>query len=245
MIHEYTITGMTCSGCVATVKRLLSAVDGVQQVTIDLQQSSATVEMRKHVSTNELQKALAGHPKYQLAEKMPVSSPYFPEPTEEVKSWFDTYKPILLIFFYTTIVSVVAAFSAGHFIITDAMRVFMACFFLVFSFFKLLDINGFADSYSMYDILAKRSRTWGLIYPFVELALGIAYAVNFQPFLTNCVTLVVMGISITGVLQSVFNKRKIKCACLGAVFNLPMSTVTIIEDGLMIGMSLAMLFTMR
>ncbi|RYZ78221.1 MAG: heavy-metal-associated domain-containing protein, partial [Proteobacteria bacterium] len=44
-----------------------------------------------------------------------------------------------------------------------------------------------------------------------------------------------------GVLQSVLNKRKIQCACLGAVFNLPMSTVTIIEDGLMIAMSAVML----
>jgi hypothetical protein len=40
------------------------------------------------------------------------------------------------------------------------------------------------------------------------------------------------------------NKRKIRCACLGAVFNLPMSTITIIEDGLMILMSLTMLITL-
>jgi hypothetical protein len=46
-----------------------------------------------------------------------------------------------------------------------------------------------------------------------------------------------MTISIIGVLQTVLNKRKIRCACLGAVFNLPMSTITIIEDGLMIAMS--------
>jgi hypothetical protein len=46
-----------------------------------------------------------------------------------------------------------------------------------------------------------------------------------------------MTISIIGVLQSVLNKKKIQCACLGAIFNLPMSTVTIIEDGLMIAMS--------
>jgi len=44
-------------------------------------------------------------------------------------------------------------------------------------------------------------------------------------------------VSIIGVLQSVTNKRKIKCACVGAMFNLPMSTITIIEDLLMIGMS--------
>ncbi|OYW82093.1 MAG: heavy metal transporter, partial [Sphingobacteriia bacterium 32-37-4] len=37
------------------------------------------------------------------------------------------------------------------------------------------------------------------------------------------------------------NKKKIQCACLGDVFNLPMSTVTIIEDALMIGMSAVML----
>jgi hypothetical protein len=42
----------------------------------------------------------------------------------------------------------------------------------------------------------------------------------------------------------VLNKKKIQCACLGAVFNLPMSTVTIIEDALMIAMSGAMILLM-
>jgi hypothetical protein len=120
----------------------------------------------------------------------------------------------------------------------------MGGFFLVFSFFKILNIQAFADSYSMYDIIAKKFRAWGLIYVFVELGLGIAYVANFNPLVTNIVTLVVMSVSIIGVLQSVLNKRKIKCACLGAVFNLPMSTVTIIEDALMIAMSAVMLIAM-
>jgi copper chaperone CopZ len=244
MIHDYTISGMTCSGCEATVKNLLSKVEGVKQVTINLLKGAASVEMDKHVATNELQKALAAHPKYQLSEKTAIMPPAFTESADEKKSWFETYKPILLIFFYITLVTFMASFSAEHFSITLAMRVFMAAFFLVFSFFKLLDINGFADSYMMYDIVAKKIRTWGIVYPFVELTLGIAYAINFQPIFINSITLVVMGISITGVLQSVLNKRKIKCACLGSVFNLPMSTITIIEDGLMIAMSVAMLFMM-
>lgn len=92
--------------------------------------------------------------------------------------------------------------------------------------------------------MAKKIKAWGYVYAFVELALGIAYATNLQPLVTNLVTLVVMAISIIGVLQSVLNKRKIQCACLGAVFDLPMSTVTIIEDALMIVMSGIMLITM-
>ena len=96
----------------------------------------------------------------------------------------------------------------------------------------------------MYDIIAKKWNTWGFLYAFVELALGFAFLTGFNPILTNAVTFVVMSLSIIGVLQSVFNKRKIKCACLGDVFNLPMSTVTIIEDALMIAMSAVMLIQM-
>ena len=78
---------------------------------------------------------------------------------------------------------------------------------------------------------------WGYAYALIELGLGIAYLINFNPLITNSITFIVMSISIIGVLQSVLNKKKIQCACLGAVFNLPMSTVTIIEDALMIAMS--------
>jgi uncharacterized membrane protein YphA (DoxX/SURF4 family) len=120
------------------------------------------------------------------------------------------------------------------------MHHFMAAFFLVFSFFKLLNLSGFAESYAMYDIVAKRWKAWGYIYAFLELGLGIAFLTNFYPLAINAVTFIVMTVSIIGVLQSVLNKRKIKCACLGDVFNLPMSTITIIEDGLMIAMSVIM-----
>jgi hypothetical protein len=41
------------------------------------------------------------------------------------------------------------------------------------------------------------------------------------------------------------NKKKIRCACVGAVFNLPMSSITIIEDLLMVGMSEIMLYYLK
>ena len=122
------------------------------------------------------------------------------------------------------------------------MRVFMSGFFLTFSFFKMLDLRGFAESYAMYDIVAMKFKGWGYIYAFLELGLGIAFAVNFAPVAVNAFTAILMSVSLIGVLLTVINNKKIRCACLGAVFNLPMSTVTIIEDGLMIAMSVAMLF---
>jgi hypothetical protein len=75
----------------------------------------------------------------------------------------------------------------------------------------------------------------------VELGLGVAYLAGLAPVATNLVTLVVMLIGLVGVSQALLQKRRIQCACLGTVFNLPMSRVTFIEDGLMAAMAATML----
>ena len=247
MTHTYNISGMTCSGCSSKVSHLLKLLPNVKEVTVDLEKGEATIEMDKHINTPVLQEALKEYPKYQLTEKEQHHAPkpkniFGDQPIEETKSWAETYKPILLIFGYVTVISIIAGTIGGSFSLMVFMRTFMAGFFLTFSFFKMLDLNGFADSYSMYDIVTKKFRAWGYIYAFIELGLGLAFALNFAPLATNIITAVVMSVSLIGVLQSVFNKQKIRCACLGAVFNLPMSTVTIIEDALMIVMSLGMIF---
>jgi copper chaperone CopZ len=241
MTHTYKISGITCNGCVAKVKSELLKIGDIKQADVKLTAPQATIKMEKHIPVEVLQSALqkAGH--YTITEA--DSGMHYTaagaenEVGQETRSWFEMYKPVLLIFFYISVVSVIAATSADSFNWMTGMRVFMSSFFLAFSFFKLLDIKGFADSYSTYDIIAKKFSAWGFIYPFIEFFLGIAYAINFQPLITNAGTFFVMTISIIGVLQSVLNKRKIRCACLGAVFNLPMSTITIIEDALMVVMS--------
>lgn len=236
---------MTCSGCQAKVQGLLSKIAGVKNVSIDLSKGEAIIEMDKHIATAELKDALKDYPKYQLSENNHRHHATVREVEEiEDKSWIVTYKPILLIFAYITGITLLVEWMQGEFVWMRWMNHFMAGFFLVFSFFKLLKLKGFAESYSMYDIVAKKWRAWGYIYAFTELALGAAFLTGFNPILTNIVTFTVMTVSIIGVLQSVLNKRKIKCACLGDVFNLPMSTITIIEDALMIGMSGIMVIAM-
>lgn len=236
MTHTYKLTGMTCSSCEAKVKSALLTIENITNVIVSKDTETATITMDKHIALSDLQKVLDN--KYQ------ISAINHNEIAEQTKSWFETYKPILLIFFYITLVTGLVQFTNHHFDIMQWMQHFMAGFFLVFSFFKLLNIKGFAESYVMYDVLAKQIPVWAYLYVFIELGLGIAFLINFNPILTNSITVIVMSISIIGVLQSVLNKKKIQCACLGAVFNLPMSTVTIIEDALMIAMSAIMLLMM-
>lgn len=231
MKHTYIINGMTCGSCEAKVKSLLLAVDGITEVEPSKEEQSVTISMERHIPLKELQTALDGpDAKYTLEA---IHS----ETSEQVKSGWKTYRPIIMVFAYITGAALLVQLGNDRFHFMEWMRHFMAGFFLVFSFFKLLDLEGFADSYAMYDIVAKRFRPWGYLYAFIELGLGIAFLADFLPLAANVVTLVVMSVSIIGVLQSVLNKRAIRCACLGAVFELPMSTITIVEDALMIAMS--------
>ncbi len=239
MTHTYTVTGMTCGSCEAKVKSSLLSMPNVLAAEVSKTDNTATIEMDKHIALSVFQAALGGSD-----SKYKISATQHSETAEETKSWVVVYKPILLIFGYIIAITVLIQLMQGSFNWMQWMSHFMAGFFLVFSFFKFLNLKGFAESYAMYDIVARRWSGWGYLSAFIELLLGIAYLSAFNPLLTNAVTFVVMSVSIVGVLQSVLNKRKIKCACLGDVFNLPMSTVTIIEDGLMIGMSAVMLLTM-
>lgn len=227
---------MTCSSCEAKVKTALLTVDNVKAVEVSKSDNTATITMDKHIAVPDLQKAL--NSKYQ------ISAIQHNETLETEKSGFQTYKPVFLIFFYITGITLLIQAVNQPFDWMQWMRHFMAGFFLVFSFFKMLNLKAFAKSYVMYDVIARKMPAWAYVYAFVELALGIAFLINFNPLVTNLVTVLVMTASIIGVLQTVLNKKKIQCACLGAVFNLPMSTVTIIEDGLMIAMSAAMLLIM-
>ena len=231
-------TNLRCEGCVAAIKPVLDANPAIKSWSAEVvsPEKVITLESDRPLSLASVN-AMLGKAGYQAKAEVTQPTATATTTSEPPTSYF----PLLLILFY--LLGIVAAIEwvQGSFQFERAMRHFMAGFFLVFSFFKLLNLTAFADSYQMYDIVAQRSRLYAFAYPFIELILGLAYVINFQPRLTNAITLIVMGISTIGVLQSILNKKKIRCACLGAVFNLPMSVVTLVEDLLMVGMAAVML----
>lgn len=236
----YKISGMTCSACAYTVQAALQKHPDVVSAQVDHATATAGLELRMPVPTAVLKRLLDGT-KYELlkaGEQAPA--PPSSAPVQE-RSWLATYKPLLLVVAFITGIAVLAASQNGTFYPVEAMRYFMAGFFLAFSFFKLLDLRGFAESYSGYDLLASRWRVYAFLYPFIELGLGVAYLVNAAPFATNLITIVVMAFSLIGVVRVVLNRQRIQCACLGTGFNLPMSTVTVIEDAAMVLMAAGML----
>lgn len=250
------IDGLHCSSCVRKVELALKPFADTVRVTLDPMQVQL-IGLKSHTSFEAMADAVAEIGDYRLEsnhqsiqKQTPVTDVKKPITVKRSwMNWFKTYKPLLLIVVFILGASVLvqlgrdAEHGMGLAAVSgsETMRYFMAGFFLVFAFFKLLDLRAFADAYAGYDLLSARWHGWGYVYPFVELALGMAYLSNFQPFFTAWVTLVVMGFSSVGVILAVTRKSSIRCACLGTVFQLPMSTVTIVEDVGMVAMALVML----
>lgn len=241
MKHTYTVTGMTCNGCKASVEKALQSIDAVEHVEVNLETSEVVVKMSEHISTSQLQNALPN--KYTISEKKETnvfkSSAVQPEnESSDLKQLF----PLFLIFGFITAAAILLNYQPWD--SSNFMLDFMGLFYIVFSFFKLLDLKGFPESFKMYDPLAKVVPAYAWIYPFIELALGLLFLMRIQIPLALIITLIILGITTIGVTKTLLDKKSIQCACLGTALKLPMTKATFIENSIMIIMAIMMLINL-
>ncbi len=242
--QSFKVKGLHCGACVQRVQGAIASIPGVEEVNVSLSPPALQFETGSPIPTTELNTFLAKVGDYSLEEKKEVipSTEKKSESVEEKQEIsLSTFKPLLLVLGYILGVVLLVALTTSNWNLMSLMRYYMAGFFIAFSFFKMLDVRGFANSFSMYDPIAKRAPIYGYIYPFIELGLGALFLTGIQPIFTNVLTLIIIGIGTIGVVSSVLDKREIKCACLGTGFNLPMTTVTIIENSMMLVMATCML----
>ena len=238
MTHVYTVTGMTCSGCKASVEKAIQSIDSVTDVSVNLEQSEAVVSMTNHISIKKLQDALSD--KFQIFEANTSKNLFDTiDIPENNSSQLRQLFPLFLIFGYIITIAILLNIRAWE--TSNFMLDFMGLFYFVFSFFKLLDLKGFSESFKMYDPLAKVVPKYGVVYPFIELGLGLLFITRVQIPLALIITIIILGITTFGVTKTLLDKKSIQCACLGTTLKLPMTKATFIENTIMIIMAVWML----
>lgn len=229
---------MTCNGCRSSVENKLNALQDIVKASVNLETSEAVLEVYKPIATETLQHTLSE--KYTIVEKKET---HVFEPSivikNESKSDLQQLFPLFLIFGYIISASILLNIKPWY--LKGFMLDFMGLFYVVFSFFKLLDLKGFPESFKMYDPLAKAIPVYGWVYPFLEAGLGIMFLMRFEIPLALIVTLVILGITTFGVIKTLLNKKSIQCACLGTALKLPMTKATFVENSIMIVMAIFML----
>ena len=227
MEQVYYIEGMTCGNCQKSVQNKLTAVESITAATVDLASGKATISTSTTLDKHHIEKIIG--PKYAVL-------------TEENSKKGTKIKALYPLFLILTYVVLGAFFlNRTNGSPKNFMMYYMGLFFIVFSFFKFLDFKNFPASFAQYDPFAKRSRLYGFLYPFMETLLGLAFLFQWQVKWALWITLITLGATSVGVLKSLVQKRQIACACLGTALKLPMTEATLIENSIMIVMSICML----
>ena len=228
----FKIEGMTCNGCKSTVEEKLNILDGVDYAKVDLTRGEATIYSRDQISFSLISDS--------LPSKYKVVNNRFNKDNQMIKtSKIKQLKPLFIILGYISITSILLNFKNWN--LNNTMLDFMGLFYIIFSFFKILDIKGFSTSFSMYDPLAKKLPLYGIVYPFIETLLGIMLLTRVEVDIALFVTIIILGITSVGVTQTLLNKKSINCACLGTALKLPMTEATFIENAIMIIMAISLL----
>ena len=220
MTQTYNITGMTCSGCVASVSNDLISIKGVLKVDVSLEKGEVEIESDKHVLLGVLQSAISDSYKISL-KKDNVDQQVLASIDSKTK--WKQLRPLFLIFFYLFAASFLLNYKDWD--TKDAMMDFMGL------------------SFRMYDPLAKVFPAYGWVYPFIELALGLMFLMRFQITIALILTLLILGLTTIGVSRTLLDKKNIQCACLGTALKLPMTEATFIENAIMLLMALVMLLS--
>ena len=232
MKTTFKISGMTCNGCRSTVENKLSSLDGVDNAQVNLTNGEAIVYSKNPISFSLISNSLPS--KYRVIRNIPNQD------NEIIKSSkIKQLKPLFIILGYISVTSILLNFRNWN--STNAMLDFMGLFYIIFSFFKILDIKGFSTSFKMYDPLAKKITIYGYIYPFIEILLGLMFLTRIEVNIALLITIIILGITSVGVTQTLLNKKTINCACLGTTLKLPMTEATFIENAIMIIMAIILL----
>jgi len=107
---------------------------------------------------------------------------------------------------------------------------------------RLVDLPRFADGFAMYDLLARRWRSYGYVYPFLELALGLAYFAFFAPVAVYFATAILFAFAGLGVISAFDRGLDIDSPRMETTLGVPLPTVTVVESSVMVVMALVLLW---
>ena len=235
MKEVYKVRGMTCEGCANSIKETLESNEFISSANISLQDENINIISDKNFTLIELNSLIDNLGEYKIYEEKLAS---------KIIEYFSSKKTLLLALLLVLISSLSLQVEKDSFDLNEWMISYMGIFFLLFSFLKLIDVKGFSGSFKKYDLISKIIPSFAITYPFVELFLALAFLSGYLLFASYIMTIIFMASQFFGVFISLQKKEVIKCACMGSSISIDISTLTLIENLVMILMSSYMIISL-
>lgn len=153
-----------------------------------------------------------------------------------------SYLPVLALFLMAAAMALAAGWAAsGEWLTVRTGEWFVAFAMCLLALQKLKDLDGFANMFLNYDLLAQRWVRYAYIYPFAEAAAGVLMVAGAAMWLAIPIALFIGAVGAASVIKAVYiDRRELKCACVGGDSQVPLGFVSLTENLLMVAMALWM-----
>lgn len=155
-----------------------------------------------------------------------------------------TYAPVVAIFGMAAAMAAAASWAVFDAIVTvRGAEWFVASAMCLLAVQKLRDVDGFANGFLGYDLLARRVVRYAYVYPWAEGIAGVLMIAGTLLWIAAPLALFIGGIGAVSVIRAVYiEKRELRCACVGGDSNVPLGFISLTENLMMVGMGLWMAF---
>ena len=148
-------------------------------------------------------------------------------------SWRD-YLPLIYIYIFSLLITLNITFYYSL-LLRESALFFLGIFSLIFGILKIIKLNSFVDSFIEYDFISKKIKAYAYAFPFIELIFAVSFLLRRELILIELVCLIFYSLNLISVINALLQKKKFVCACLGGLFNVPLSYVSLAENLTMIG----------
>ena len=232
----YKVEGMTCQGCADNIQNGLNNQSFINKANVSLQESKLTIDSDSTLDINSLNSIVSTLGNYKIRSNTTNI-------LSEIVNYFTSKKPIVIALSIVILSSLAMQISDETFSLNKWFMSYMGIFFIIFSFLKLLNVSGFSMTFKKYDLISKIIPPYATSYPFIELSLGIIFLTQTQSILiyANAFTLIFMVSQTIGIIRSLSKSEQIQCACMGSAVDVPLSSLTVVENITMIAMATYMI----
>ena len=232
----YKVEGMTCQGCADNIQNGLNNQSFINKANVSLQESKLTIDSDSTLDINSLNSIVSTLGNYKIR-------PNTTNILSEIVNYFTSKKPIVIALSIVILSSLAMQISDETFSLNKWFMSYMGIFFIIFSFLKLLNVSGFSMTFKKYDLISKIIPPYATSYPFIELSLGIIFLTQTQSILiyANAFTIIFMVSQTIGIIRSLSKSEQIQCACMGSAVDVPLSSLTVVENITMIAMATYMI----
>tara|TARA_B110000116_G_scaffold69040_1_gene59590 strand:- start:504 stop:1244 length:741 start_codon:yes stop_codon:yes gene_type:complete len=232
----YRVYGMTCQGCADTIENGIKSNLNITFAHVSLTEKELRIQSEAILDLNDINSIVSNLGNYKILNNNPSL-------ISIVINYFSSKKPIVIALILVATASLSLQVPTKSFDINAWFISYMGLFFMLFSFLKLLNVSGFSMTFKKYDLISKKIPRFSLIYPYIELILAIAFLTQYLLIYANILTLVFMTSQTIGISKSLKNSEQIECACMGSSISLPLSSLTVLENIIMISMATYMTST--